>query len=77
MPDPQRHRCRPEPFEPEGTLDYRGYKIRLRKTDVEWMAVITQLAERPSIALAADRGAVRAKAQPCIEAHSCARQEHP
>ena len=54
-----------------------GSTIRLRQTDVKWVAVINQPAERPSIVLAADREAVLAKAQPCIVAHSHARQEHP
>jgi hypothetical protein len=77
MTDPYRHQSGPEPFGSEGTLVYRGSTIRLRQTDGEWIAVINRPAERHSIILAADREAVMAKAQPCIEAYSCVRQEHP
>ena len=77
MTDPHRAQSEPEPFGCEGALVYRGCTIRLRQTDVEEMAVINQPAERPSIVLAANGEAVLAKAQPCIEAHSCARQGHP
>ena len=56
----------------------RDQKLRLiRDTDIEGMAVINRPAERSSIVLAADREAVLAEAQPCIESHSHARQEHP
>ena len=72
-----RHQSGPEPFGSEGPLDYQGCTIRPRQTDVEWMAAINRPAVRPSIVLAADREAVLAKVQPCIEAHSCARQGHP
>ena len=62
----------PHPYQsgPEGST------IHLRQTDVEWVAVINQPAERPSIVLAADREAVLVKAQPSIEAHSHACQEY-
>ena len=77
MADPHRAQSEPEPFGSEGALVYRGSTIRLRQTDVEWLAAITQPAERPSIVLAADQEDVLAKLQQCNEAHPCARQEHP
>ncbi len=66
MTDPHPHQNGPE-----------GSTIRLRQTDVKWLAVINQPAERSSIVLAADREAVLVKAQRSIEAPPCARQEHP
>jgi hypothetical protein len=76
MTDPHPHQSEPKPFGSEGMLGDRGSTIRLRQADVKWAAVINRPAERPSIVLATDREAVLVKAQPSIEAHSHACQEH-
>lgn len=56
----------------DDALEYLGFTIRLRKTEVEWMAVIAGRRQRPSIVLAADRGTVLAKARQWVEANSAA-----
>ena len=53
----------------EEAIEYLGFTIHLRQTELEWMAMISGSKQRPSIVLAADREAVLAKARQWIEAH--------
>jgi len=48
-------------------LDHHGYRIRLRRTQVDWIGFITRRGQRPAIILASDRKALIAKAQAWIE----------
>lgn len=54
----------------EEATEYLGFMILLRRTELEWMAVISGPQQQPSIVLAADRETVLAKARQWIEAHT-------
>ena len=54
----------------EEAIEYPGFTILLRRTELEWMAVISGPQQRPSIILAADYETVLAKARQWIEAYT-------
>lgn len=47
-------------------LEHHGYRIRLRRTEVDWIGFITRRGQRPVVILAPDRDSLIAKAQTWI-----------
>jgi hypothetical protein len=43
-------------------MEHKGYQIRLSPSGLEWMAVVAQPKQRPTLIIASDRDAAIAKA---------------
>jgi hypothetical protein len=58
----------PHPCDKADLVEHKGYHIRLSASELEWVAFVTQLKQRPTLILAPDREAALAKACEWIEA---------
>jgi hypothetical protein len=47
--------------------EHRNYRIRLRRTQVDWIGFVARRGQRPTVILGADRDALIAKAHAWIE----------
>ncbi|MDF2811104.1 MAG: hypothetical protein K0S56_2135 [Microvirga sp.] len=52
-------------------VEHEGHKIRLRRTDADWIAFIARRRERPIVILASDREALLTKAFAWIAQQAC------
>jgi hypothetical protein len=52
----------PHHFSDADLMEYNGYQIRLSPRGEEWMAVVAQPKQRPTLIMASDRDAAIAKA---------------
>jgi len=49
-------------------LEHQGYRIRLRRTQADWIGFVTRRGQRPAVILAPDRESLIAKAHAWIKA---------